>query len=122
VSPESQRRTAELTSDTGFAPSVASLGALSFKLHKELADKNGGAKKWGYSQSTGISLSQDAEAAVGGSGEDWLRDGTSRASAAGQKPSLGADGPAWLKRAEGASMEIISQDGTTGQMFAQVTV
>ncbi|KAF2727959.1 FAD dependent oxidoreductase-like protein superfamily [Polyplosphaeria fusca] len=99
-----------------FAPSVASLGTLSFKLHKELADQNDGAKRWGYSQSTGISLSQDAEDAVGGSGEDWLRDGTSRAQAAGQKPALGANGPAWLKRAEGATMEVISRDGSTGQI------
>ncbi|KAF2262647.1 FAD dependent oxidoreductase [Lojkania enalia] len=99
-----------------FAPSVASLGALSFRLHKELADKNNGSKIWGYSQSTGISLSQNSEDAVVGSGEDWLRDGTSRAQAAGAKPSVGANGPVWLKMTDGGSMEVISQEGTTAQI------
>ncbi|KAF2115873.1 FAD dependent oxidoreductase-like protein superfamily [Lophiotrema nucula] len=99
-----------------FAPSVASLGALSFKLHTKLAEKHNGRKTWGYSQSTGISLSQDSETAIGGSGEDWLQDGTSRGQAAGAKPNIGADGPVWLKKSEGGSMEIISRDGSTAQI------
>ena len=103
---------------SGFSPSVAPLGSLSYALHKQLAAANNGPKTWGYSQSTGISLTQDSEAAVGGSGEDWLRDGTSRASAAGAVKEVGAEGPKWLKRTEGGSLEIISQHGTTAQMYA----
>ncbi|KAF2785965.1 FAD dependent oxidoreductase-like protein superfamily [Melanomma pulvis-pyrius CBS 109.77] len=99
-----------------YAPSVAPLGALSFKIHKQLADANNGRKIWGYTQSTGISLSQDSEAAVGGSGEDWLRDGTSRANAAGTKAAVGVDGPTWLKRMEGGSLEVISQENSTAQI------
>ena len=77
----------------GFAPSVAPLGALSFKLHKELAEKYDGKRKWGYSPSTGTSLSLDSDV-VGGSGEDFLRNGTSRAQAAGARPARDTNGPA----------------------------
>ncbi|PSN67170.1 FAD dependent oxidoreductase-like protein superfamily [Corynespora cassiicola Philippines] len=95
-----------------YAPSVAPLGALSFKLHKELAEQNNGRKAWGYSRSTGISLSQDSEAAVGGSGEDWLHDGTSRAEAANHRKPIATTEPVWLKKVEESSLEVISQEGT----------
>ncbi|KAF2191073.1 FAD dependent oxidoreductase [Zopfia rhizophila CBS 207.26] len=98
-----------------FAPSVAPLGALSFKLHKELADKNSGRKTWGYSESIGTSLSQDSEV-VGGSGEDWLQNGTSRAQAAGNRPSADSTSPVWLKRDKGGSLEVISRENSTGQI------
>ncbi|ORY17799.1 FAD dependent oxidoreductase-like protein superfamily [Clohesyomyces aquaticus] len=99
-----------------FAPSVAPLGALSFRLHRELAEQHSGSKIWGYSLSTGASLSQDSEAAVDGSGEDFLRNGTSRAQAAGSVPSINADGPLWLKKTETGSLEIISRDNSTAQI------
>ncbi|KAJ4305141.1 hypothetical protein N0V90_000672 [Kalmusia sp. IMI 367209] len=98
----------------GFAPSSASLGSLSFKLHKDLADAHDGRGRWGYSQSTGISLSQDTESAVGGSGEDWLADGTSRAQATKSDKSVSGKGPVWLKAKEG--LEVISQEGTVAQI------
>jgi hypothetical protein len=102
----------------GFAPSNASLGALSFKLHKDLASAHNGRKTWGYSMSTGISLNemQDSEAAVGGSGEDFLADGTSRAQATRSKSSERKVVPEWLKRADGGSLEEISTEGTVAQM------
>ncbi|KAF2241632.1 FAD dependent oxidoreductase-like protein superfamily [Trematosphaeria pertusa] len=99
-----------------FAPSNASLGALSYRLHKELAEKHNGRTTWGYCQSTGISLSQDSEAAVGGSGEDWLQDGTSRAQATNSKRTVGSNGPVWLKQTEDGNLEVISQTGTTAQI------
>lgn len=98
----------------GFAPSSASLGTLSFKLHKHLADAHDGRRKWGYCASTGFSLSQDTESAVGGSGEDWLADGTSRAQAAKEDRVIGQQGPVWLRPKEG--LEVISQEGTVAQM------
>jgi len=100
----------------GFAPTVAPLGALSFKLHKELAEKYDGKRKWGYSPSTGTSLSLDSDV-VGGSGEDFLRNGTSRAQAAGARPVRDINGPAWLAMAEDASLEIISRENSTAQMY-----
>jgi glycine/D-amino acid oxidase-like deaminating enzyme len=105
-----------LTNWPGFAPSVAPLGALSFKLHKELAETHGGRDKWGYCKSIGTSLTYDGETAVGGSGEDWLRDGSSRANAAGSYQFSEGDGPAWLTRAKGSNLEIISQDGSVAQV------
>ncbi|KAF2997669.1 hypothetical protein E8E13_005865 [Curvularia kusanoi] len=108
----------------GFAPSVASLGALSFGLHKELAEKYHGRQTWGYAQSTGISLSQDSESAILGSGEDWLENGTSRAQLAQGQPAHnrpweengGGQHPEWLRRTKDATMEVISRDGTTAQI------
>ena len=104
--------------EVGFAPSVSSLGALSFKLHADLANAHSGRTTWGYSQSTGISLSQDSESAIGGSGEDWLENGTSRAQLANHNKPWGeqAAGPEWLRRTQEGIMEVISRDGTTAQI------
>ncbi|KAF2687043.1 FAD dependent oxidoreductase-like protein superfamily [Lentithecium fluviatile CBS 122367] len=100
-----------------FAPSNASLGALSFALHKLLAEKYDGRNTWGFSLSTSLSLSHDSEAAVGGSGEDWLEQGTSRAQATGAKgPGKDGFGPRWLKRGDEGSLEAISREGTVGQI------
>ncbi|CAI6340338.1 unnamed protein product [Periconia digitata] len=102
-----------------FAPSNAPLGALSFKLHKDLAAKYNGRNKWGYCASTSFSSSQpqDCEEAVGGSGEDWLADGTSRAQAvaADSKSAVGQK-PAWLKRTEEGILEEISAKGSVAQI------
>ncbi|RMZ71630.1 FAD dependent oxidoreductase superfamily [Pyrenophora seminiperda CCB06] len=101
-----------------FAPSVSSLGALSFKLHASLAQTHSGRKTWGYSPSTAISLSQDSESAIGGSGEDWLENGTSRAQAANHDaPSKEqAAVPGWLRRTPDGTMEVISSERTTAQI------
>ncbi|KAF1959648.1 FAD dependent oxidoreductase-like protein superfamily [Byssothecium circinans] len=102
-----------------FAPSNASLGTLSYKLHKDLATAHNGRATWGYSSSTGISLSQiqDSEAAVGGSGEDWLADGTSRVKVVSKdgKNETGI-GPLWLKDAGEGSLEEISAEGAVAQI------
>jgi glycine/D-amino acid oxidase-like deaminating enzyme len=97
---------------------VASLGALSFSLHKSLAEQNDGRTTWGYSQSTGISLSQDSESAISGSGEDWLENGTSRAQLANHNRPWEEEGagPEWLRRTKDGIMEVISRDGTTAQI------
>ncbi|TBU33110.1 nucleotide-binding domain-containing protein [Dichomitus squalens] len=39
-----------------FAPAVASLGALSFDLHRALAEEHNGRARWGYSESVSYSL------------------------------------------------------------------
>lgn len=97
---------------------MAPLGKLSFKLHRKLADAYNGRVTWGYAQSTGISLSQDSEAAVSGSGEDWLENGTSRAQLANHnRPWEGEQrGPEWLRRVKDGTMEVISRDNTTAQI------
>ncbi|KAF2086649.1 FAD dependent oxidoreductase [Saccharata proteae CBS 121410] len=102
----------------GFAPSVAPLGALSFRLHKELAQKHRGNERWGYSRSTGTSLTQDPdnEDAIAGSGEDWLQNGASRADSAGAHDFKEGSGPAWLTRTSGSTLEVISRDASTAQI------
>ncbi|KAK5062681.1 hypothetical protein LTR84_004754 [Exophiala bonariae] len=59
------------------------LGALSFRLHCELAERHGGARKWGYAGSHAYSLSVDDVGVHGskkkGSSGDWILEGTSRA-------------------------------------------
>lgn len=104
----------------GFAPSVAPLGSLSYTLHAHLAAKHNGRATWGYAHSTGISLSQDSEEeAIGGSGEDWLESGTSRAQLANHNRPWEAEGglgPAWLRRTKDATMEAISRGGKTAQI------
>jgi len=102
----------------GFAPSVSSLGALSFSLHATLAQKHSGRKTWGYSPSIGFSLSQDSESAIGGSGEDWLENGTSRAQVANHNAPLDEQAavPGWLRRTQDGIMEVISSEGTTAQI------
>ncbi|KAH0837124.1 hypothetical protein AYO21_04585 [Fonsecaea monophora] len=63
-----------------FSPSVAALGALSFRLHRELAETHDGPRRWGYARSHTYNLSVDDSAAATRKGRrgDWLRDGTSR--------------------------------------------
>lgn len=51
---------------------------------------------------------------MGGSGEDWLADGTSRAQAAKEEEVLSGKGPSWLRAKEG--LEVISKEGTVAQM------
>lgn len=69
-----------------FAPPAASLGAFSFKLHRELAQQHNGQKRWGYAGSHTYSLTiNDPNASKDDKkvrGEDWLLAGTSRAGVA----------------------------------------
>lgn len=103
-----------------FSQPVASLGALSFDLHKELAQDHGGKEKWGYSRSTAFSYAAADGIGVGDGtrGEDWLRDGTSRAQVAnGQKDILDDDGtPAWLTKQKRDTIEKISDEDTAAQV------
>lgn len=98
---------------------MASLGALSYSLHRSLAAANNGREKWGYCTSTALSLTQntgdEAESAIGGNGADWLRDGSCRAVAAGTQDVGAGEGPDWLKR-EAGTLEGISEEGTVAQV------
>jgi len=99
-----------------FGPDTASLGALSFQLHKELAEQNDGRKQWGYSRSTGTSLTEGGRRG-GPTGYDWLRHGGSRADAAGTHEFYGeSEGPAWLARRKGDSLDVIGEDDSVAQV------
>ncbi len=99
-----------------YGPYVSSLGALSFDLHKQLAEEHGGKEKWGWSRSTGTSLTQGADAGKGARGDDWLREGSSRAEVAGEHDFIDGQGPAWLTVQEGGRVEVISEGDSTAQV------
>jgi glycine/D-amino acid oxidase-like deaminating enzyme len=114
-----------------FSPHSASLGALSFKLHRELAQEHDGARRWGYSGSHVYSLSID-ERGVAKKGreneENWLEEGTSRAEVAPQSISssgrpldcdetLRPDGtPIWLTPQPGGTFETIGTPTNCAQL------
>lgn len=99
-----------------FSASVSELGRLSFEEHARIAREFGGAERWGYRRSTGLSYSVGRKGREK-SGEDWLREGTSRADVAGDGASSKADrAPGWLARKEGDVVEVISEKGSTAQV------
>lgn len=109
----------KVNTNAGFSPSVAPFSLLSFQLHAHLASAHNGRQNWGYTPSTGLSYNENGEEAVGGSGEDFLANGTSRAQAAAAailRDEKEVTGPVWLKSGEGVSWEVISQDTSTAQM------
>ncbi|KAL7276663.1 hypothetical protein RUND412_000323 [Rhizina undulata] len=103
-----------------FSPPLTPLGELSFSLHKALAEAHGGAEKWGYAASTGVSLTFPAGAGGGDEkkGHEWLFQGTSRALAAAEADVEAAIGtgiePGWIER-EGLDLELelLSTESTT---------
>lgn len=116
-----------------FSPASASLGELSFWLHKELADANDGPRNWGYAPSITYSLAIDRRG-VGGKkvrDEEWLQEGTSRAGVAGlgdeeQLPTgegaqrqemLNPDGtPAWFAPQKDGTLDVISSPDGCAQV------
>ena len=98
-----------------YSPSLARLGLLSFRLHKELAEAHNGQERWGYSRSTGTSLAEASVQSNGVSGADWLREGVSRATAAEKtEPSTG-NAPSWLKSK--GDLDVLSNGDTTAQVL-----
>lgn len=94
-----------------FSPSLASLGALSYDLHKQLAEEYNGRENWGYSSSTSTSLAE----ASGGEEFDWLGVGQSRTRTTKLQATRNAAGPAWLTGSH-ECLDIISNEDTTAQM------
>lgn len=110
-----------------FPAATAALGRLSFDEHARLAAREGGREKWGYSRSIAWTYTRrprtpscsKKERVSRERGEDWLRTGTSRAEASGSGNGvdrLPEDGPEWLRRVRGDSVEAISDTGTTAQV------
>jgi hypothetical protein len=92
------------------------LGALSFRLHQELADKHDGPNNWAYSRSTGTSL-MEGSSSHSAQGEDWLAEGGSRADAAAMHEYHSNErGPTWLRRRQGDSVEMLSEHGGVAQV------
>ena len=87
-----------------FSSSVAELGALSFDLHKELAEQFDGRREWGWSKSTVINLDTTGSRKKGETKRlaeswDWIQNMDSRAPVVGFKVDEGeglAEYPPWL--------------------------
>ncbi|TCD69231.1 hypothetical protein EIP91_008334 [Steccherinum ochraceum] len=114
-----------------FAPTVAPLGALSFDLHRRLAEACGGKEKWGWCETEGWNLDRDkgeegeGEGEVGKGREDmdlsWLMSGSSRATllaAAGAEGSSQEEAgthPKWI-RAPASAFKSITDRSSTAQV------
>ncbi|KIW08295.1 uncharacterized protein PV09_01213 [Verruconis gallopava] len=100
-----------------FAPAASALGALSFKLHRELAEKHDGREKWGYSPSVSVSyaISRSNKVKTVRS-PNWVVDHASCATAAGCPEPGDGEGPTWLTRYEGDDLERLSKGTTTAQI------
>jgi FAD dependent oxidoreductase len=120
-----------------FRSATASLGVLSFDLHRRLADEHDGSRRWGYSPTTVISLPEARLVLNNKKGQDGLREGLSRsASASAPAPAAAADSerhdptalPQWLaagrdptttittQAAPPSPANVVSSDFTTAQM------
>jgi glycine/D-amino acid oxidase-like deaminating enzyme len=102
-----------------FPAPLRALGELSFDLHTELAQKEGGREKWGWCRARSVSFVEDEDAEEEKErpedwlmSDDWLAAGVSRAEAA--KSELGwkkGSGPEWLRRARGRETRVLSGKG-----------
>ncbi|KAK2873960.1 hypothetical protein FQN49_001963 [Arthroderma sp. PD_2] len=107
-----------------FAPELQPLGALSFDLHRQLAVEHGGEERWGYMQSSALSLQVvGPDGKKTARGDDWLRRGASRAEAAVRNADKGNPmtdrqdpSPAWLTKQKGGTVEQISNEGCVAQL------
>ncbi|KAJ5594609.1 uncharacterized protein N7459_000817 [Penicillium hispanicum] len=101
-----------------FEPSLSPLGALSFDLHRQLAAEQGGDEKWGFMKGTAFNLDMvPGRNRDGPQGDDWLREGTSRAeTAASSNDPMAAEWPVWLTKQQGGILERISQNETVAQV------
>ncbi|CRG88691.1 Vacuolar protein sorting/targeting protein 10 [Talaromyces islandicus] len=79
-----------------FEPAVDELGALSFDLHRQLAEKHDGARKWGFMQGTAWSLDGD------------LPERRAEATRSREKDASANEGPGWLTT---GPVESISDQG-----------
>lgn len=102
-----------------FSPPVKELGELSFRLHRELAERYDGRRNWGYSESMALSLTEATEGEGNESkkrrGEDWLFDGQSRRVLAEELPwsKCKNEWPEWLNTSDG---NVLSTPHTTAQV------
>ncbi|KAJ5633180.1 FAD dependent oxidoreductase [Penicillium lividum] len=96
-----------------FEPALASLGALSFDLHHQLAAEHNGDKKWGFMKGTAFNL--DSVSHQKDSQGSWVHEGGSRAEAA-VSLSTSAEWPAWLTKQDGCILEQINEGETVAQV------
>lgn len=98
----------------GFGHADSALGALSFKLHAELAAQHNGRENWGYSRSTGSSMTEGPR-----NSRSYAEGGSRAQMAATHEYSGEQKGPAWLTRRHGDKIETLSEDGGVAQVYVR---
>ena len=72
-------------------------------------------------KSQAVSYSAGSGSGKKARGDDWLREGVSRAESSNEGVSeivtREEGGPRWLRRAEGDILEVISEEGTMAQVW-----
>lgn len=63
-----------------------------------------------------LDVSTTGKEGGGGTGYDWLRDGSSRALAASGSKAGELEMPEWLTKQKGGHVEVISDEDTVGQV------
>jgi glycine/D-amino acid oxidase-like deaminating enzyme len=104
-----------------FSSSLAELGELSFRLHKELADRYDGRRNWGYSGTVALSLNEthnnnDLRSTEGQRGEDWLLEGDTRRITASRTSSPSNHHPEWPQWLKKVDAHLLSTADSTAQV------
>ncbi|CAJ0548875.1 Ff.00g024880.m01.CDS01 [Fusarium sp. VM40] len=97
-----------------FHADLASLGALSFDEHEKLAKEYNGREKWLYTKSVTVNYELPRRKPKGFGGQDWLREGTSRADLVEDKGEVrDKNSPPWLRRVKGDTLSLVDNgEGT----------
>ncbi|KAG5663252.1 hypothetical protein KAF25_001188 [Fusarium avenaceum] len=97
-----------------FHADLASLGALSFDEHEKLAKEYNGREKWLYDKSVTVNYELPRRKPKGFGGQDWLREGTSRADLVEDKGEVkDKNSPPWLRRVKGDTLSLVDNgEGT----------
>ncbi|SPJ73228.1 related to FAD dependent oxidoreductase superfamily [Fusarium torulosum] len=97
-----------------FHADLASLGALSFDEHEKLAEQYNGREKWLYAKSVTVNYELPRKRPKGFGGQDWLREGTSRAELVEEKGEVkDKNSPPWLRRVKGDTLSLVDNgEGT----------
>jgi glycine/D-amino acid oxidase-like deaminating enzyme len=97
-----------------FHADLASLGALSFDEHEKLAKQYNGHERWLYAKSVTVNYELPRRKPKGFGGQDWLREGTSRADLVEDKGEVrDKNSPPWLRRVKGDTLSLVDNgEGT----------
>lgn len=113
--PSSSRYAGGFLAKDWHAAETASLGALSFDMHRTLAEQEGGRARWGYAESIASSLTR-GEVDEDGVDDTWMQNDLSRARAARGSHLPSEDSPAWLNVGRGGDVTTMSTGSTTAQV------
>ncbi|KAF5564961.1 FAD dependent oxidoreductase superfamily [Fusarium phyllophilum] len=97
-----------------FHQDLASLGALSFDEHEKLAKQFNGREKWLYAKSVTVNYELPKRKPKGSTGQDWLREGGSRADVIEDRGEVkDRNSPPWLRRIKGDALSLVDNgEGT----------